>query len=162
MLSVVSSLRPTISFVKPLKSCERITPEFPLAPLNEPLEIAFERLSIVGLAIALTSFAADIITETVIDVAKDAAIGAAIVAAFGGAPVVAVAAGTAVISWGGDVVFKKITKAVTGEEKGVTEFVSDTVLDLAEGAKKVVSNALGGAAKAVKGWFCAPKFSFGW
>lgn len=105
---------------------------------------------------------AETITETVIDVAKDAAIGAAIVAAFGGAPVVAVAAGTAVISWGADVVFKKITKAVTGEEKGVTEFVSDAVLDLAEGAKKVVSNAIGGAAKAVKGWFCAPKFSFGW
>ena len=63
-VSRISSLE--ISFVKPLKSCERITPELPLAPLNEPLDIAFERVAIVGLVIPLTSLAADIIVNVML------------------------------------------------------------------------------------------------
>ena len=39
----VISVTPFISFVKPLKSCDKITPELPLAPLNEPDDIALER-----------------------------------------------------------------------------------------------------------------------
>ena len=48
-----------ISFVKPLKSCERITPELPRAPLNEPPDIAFDKFSKLGVDIALTSLAAE-------------------------------------------------------------------------------------------------------
>ncbi len=56
-----SSSFPFIDFTKPRKICDRITPEFPLAPRREPLEIAFPSSSIVGLFSRLTSFAADII-----------------------------------------------------------------------------------------------------
>ena len=55
-----------ISLVKPLKSCDKITPEFPLAPLREPVEIAFATVSIVGSAIAPTSLAADIIVSVIL------------------------------------------------------------------------------------------------
>ena len=48
-----------ISLVNPLKSCERITPELPLAPLKEPPEIAFDKFSKLGEAILLTSLAAE-------------------------------------------------------------------------------------------------------
>ena len=47
--------------VNPRNSCDKITPEFPLAPLNEPEEIAFAKEDISGCAIDATSFAADII-----------------------------------------------------------------------------------------------------
>ena len=39
--SAVASSRPSIPFAKPLISCERITPELPLAPLNEPFDASF-------------------------------------------------------------------------------------------------------------------------
>ena len=61
--SIVS--KALISFVNPLKSCERITPELPRAPLKEPEEIALANVSIVGLSIPLTSFAADIIVNVI-------------------------------------------------------------------------------------------------
>ena len=53
------------SFVNPLKSCERITPELPLAPLNEPDDIALDKLANVGSFILLTSLAADIIVSDI-------------------------------------------------------------------------------------------------
>ena len=47
--------------MNPLRSCERITPEFPLAPLKEPDEIALQIASIPVLSPRLlTSLAADI------------------------------------------------------------------------------------------------------
>ena len=49
-----------ISLQKPLNSCERITPELPLAPLREPLDIAFAILSMVGCSTIITAFTADI------------------------------------------------------------------------------------------------------
>jgi len=52
---------PWISFVKPLKSCDRITPEFPLAPLKEPEEIAFASCSISGSSSSATALAAAMI-----------------------------------------------------------------------------------------------------
>ena len=48
-------------FVNPLKSWERITPEFPLAPRRDPEEIAFARVSISNSSRELTSEAADMI-----------------------------------------------------------------------------------------------------
>ena len=65
-VSTVISVTPFISLVKPLKSCDKITPELPLAPLNEPDDIALERFSILGLAIELTSLAADIIVRVML------------------------------------------------------------------------------------------------
>ena len=52
---------PFISFTNPLNICDIITPEFPLAPLNEPLDIAFPSSSILGFSRLVTSFAADMI-----------------------------------------------------------------------------------------------------
>ena len=66
MSSTVKLSSPDISFVNPLNSCERITPELPLAPLNEPVAIAFASVSISGTAIAPTSFAADIIVSVIL------------------------------------------------------------------------------------------------
>ncbi len=58
MATLISSYS-LMTFVKPLKSCDRITPEFPRAPLKDPDDIAFESEIISGSAIAATSFAAD-------------------------------------------------------------------------------------------------------
>ena len=52
--------------VKPLNNWERITPELPLAPLKEPLDIALARLSMSGVSILLTSFDADIIVSVIL------------------------------------------------------------------------------------------------
>lgn len=56
---VVVSMASTflISFVKPLNSWERITPEFPLAPRREPEEMALARTFILGFSRAATSLA---------------------------------------------------------------------------------------------------------
>lgn len=91
---------------------------------------------------------AETVTETVVDAATDWAIGAAvtvgIATVFGSAPVLAVAAVSAGVGFGLDFACKKITGAVTGEEKGLTETISDAVLNVGEaavkGAKKVFSN----------------------
>ena len=61
MSSTVKLSIPDISFVNPLNSCERITPELPLAPLKEPDEIAFASAFISGFSNALTYLAADMI-----------------------------------------------------------------------------------------------------
>ncbi len=130
---------------------------------------------------------AETVTETAIDVGKDWLIATAVTAGIatltaGAAPVVAVAAGTAVVSMGLDWACQKLTKKFMGEEKKVTEFVSDAVLDGAKyaydkgkeivksvgekatKAKEVVGNAVGNATKAatkklgkvcskIKSWF---------
>ena len=54
-----------ISFVNPLKSCERITPELPLAPLKEPEEMAFASWSMVGFSNSATSLAAAMIVSVI-------------------------------------------------------------------------------------------------
>ena len=50
-----------MTFVKPLKSWDKMTPEFPLAPLREPEEMALERVFMSGSFMALTAWAADMI-----------------------------------------------------------------------------------------------------
>ena len=60
-MATFSSSYSLITFVKPLKSCDSMTPEFPLAPRSDPEEIAFEIETISGFSIAATSFAAEII-----------------------------------------------------------------------------------------------------
>ena len=54
-----------ISFVNPRRSWERMTPEFPRAPLSDPDEIAFAMASIFGFSKAFTSFAADMIVSVI-------------------------------------------------------------------------------------------------
>lgn len=101
-----------------------------------------------GLAVAVNAFSnfdeanrgeisgeravAETVLESAIDIGMDVAVGAAVAAGIGtvctaGAPVVLVAAGTAAIGFGLDV----LTKNVIDKEKGrgFTEFVSDSILD---------------------------------
>ena len=108
---------------------------------------------------------AETITETAVDVGTGLLVGAAVsagVAAVGwvSAPVIAVGAITAGVMVGADSICKWITKSVTGESKGLTETVSDFVLDVGEATvkagKKIVSgvaNAVSDAGKAVSSFF---------
>lgn len=85
--------------------------------------------------------------------------GAGVAAILGpGAPVVAVGVVTVGIVWGADFITKKITKAVTGEEKGLTETVSDAIID---GGSWLINKA-GSAAKGVKNGFAKWKSKFAW
>lgn len=77
---------------------------------------------------------AETIVETGIDIGKTALITAGVAAAIGGAPVVAVTAVAVGVSWGAD----KICEMITG--KGVTELVSDGIIDGAEKAMDAVSD----------------------
>ena len=94
---------------------------------------------------------AETVVETAVDVTKGWVIAAGVtaaIAAIPGAaaavPVVVVGAATVAVSWVADWACKKITGAIGGEEKGLTETVSDFVLDVGEAAiaegKKVVSS----------------------
>ena len=89
---------------------------------------------------------AETITETAIDVGKGWLIGTGVAATVGSAPVLVVGAITVGVSVGLDWACKKITGAVCGEEKGLTETVSDLVLDVGEAAisagKKVVTSVV--------------------
>ncbi len=93
---------------------------------------------------------AETITETAIDVGKGwligAGVAAGVAATVGSAPVLVVGAITVGVSVGLDWACKKITGAVCGEEKGLTETVSDLVLDVGEAAisagKKVVTSVV--------------------
>ena len=51
--------------VNPRRSWDKITPEFPLAPLREPWETALEKLSISGSSIWLKAAAADMIVRVI-------------------------------------------------------------------------------------------------
>lgn len=88
---------------------------------------------------------AETVTETAIDIGKDFLIGAAvtagIAATIGSAPVVAVGVATVAVSAGLDFVTKKITYAVSGEEKGFTEWASDAILDGAKAVGKAAKNS---------------------
>ena len=76
---------------------------------------------------------AETVTESVIDIGTGLLVGAAVTAGLaatvGSAPVLAVAAVSTGVIMGADALCKCITKKVTGEEKGLTETVSDFVLD---------------------------------
>ena len=88
--------------------------------------------------------ALETVTETVVDIGKDwliaAGVTAGLAAAGISAPVVAVGAVTAAVSIGADALCKKITKAVTGEEKGLTETISDAAIDLGTAMVNEVKN----------------------
>ena len=56
---------PERDFANPLKSCERITPEFPLAPLSAPVDTAFARFVAVKSVTFDTSFNADCIVRVI-------------------------------------------------------------------------------------------------
>ena len=89
---------------------------------------------------------AETVTESVIDIGTGIAVGAAVTAGLaatvGSAPVLAVAAVSTGVIMGADALTKVITKKVTGEEKGLTETVSDFVLDTAGNAiKKKIKEA---------------------
>ena len=55
-----------IPLVKPRRSWDRMTPEFPRAPLKDPEEIALHRGSISGFSREATSFAADVIVSVML------------------------------------------------------------------------------------------------
>lgn len=91
---------------------------------------------------------AETIVETAVDVGKNWVIGTAvaagIAATIGSAPVLAVGLGTMAVSAGLDFACKKITGAITGTEKGLTETVSDLALDVGtavvKGGAKLISS----------------------
>lgn len=96
---------------------------------------------------------AETITETAVDVGTgllvSAAIGAGIAAVgFTSAPVIAVGAITAGVMVSTDAICKWITKSVTGESKGLTETISDFILDVGEARIKSRVKFISGAVKA--------------
>lgn len=105
---------------------------------------------------------AETVVETGIDIAKGAAIAAGVAAgaaALGvAAPAVVVAGAGVVVSAGLDFFCKKITGAVLGEEKSLTETISDGILDLAENAMEGLSGAWSSAKEAMCSW----RVSFGY
>ncbi len=100
---------------------------------------------------------AETVTETVVDVGSgwliSTAVAAGVAASIGSAPVLLVGAATVGVTMGLDWACKKITKKLTGEEKELTETISDAILDVGEavvvGGKKVVSEV---ATEVSKGW----------
>ena len=98
--------------------------------------------------------AAETATETLIDFAKDAVIAAAFLLGaaalgFGGVPAVAVGAGVVVVSAVADIICENFTG------KGVTEYMSDKLLDSDLGTKlgKSISGAADTAKRTVSGWW---------
>lgn len=98
------------------------------------------------------------VAETVMETAVDVGIGmvatAAATALIGAsAPAVAVGAAAAGVVWAADAATRYLTKKNFGSEKGLTEFLSDTVLDTAEAVVNTGKNAAkaiaNGAKKAV-------------
>ena len=84
------------------------------------------------------------IGETAVDWGKNILIGSAVAGAFAAAgvaaPAVAVGVATVAVSVGADWICKKVTGRLGGEEKGVTEFVSDAIIDTGENIIKVQKN----------------------
>lgn len=97
---------------------------------------------------------AETITETAIDIGKNwligAAVAAGVAATVGSAPVLVVGALTVGVSMGLDYACKKITGANGGEEKGLTETVSDLVLDVGSAAIEAGKKAVSGISNAIK------------
>lgn len=100
--------------------------------------------------------AAETVVETGIDIAKGAAITAAVAAgaaALGvAAPAVVVAGAGVVVSAGLDFVCKKVTGAVLGEEKSLTETVSDFVIDRAVDVIQEATAAVSSKWNAICSW----------
>lgn len=99
---------------------------------------------------------AETVVETGIDIAKGAAITAAVAAgaaALGvAAPAVVVAGAGVVVSAGLDFVCKKVTGAVLGEEKSLTETVSDFVIDRAADVMQEAAAAVSSKWNAMCNW----------
>lgn len=76
---------------------------------------------------------AETVTESGIDIGTGLIVGAAVTAGLaatvGSAPVLAVAGISTAVIMGGDAICKRVTKKVSGEEKRLTEAISDFVLD---------------------------------
>lgn len=108
---------------------------------------------------------AETITETAIDVGKGwligTAVAAGVAATVGSAPVLVVGALTVGVSLGLDWACKKITGAVGGEEKGLTETVSDLVLDVGTAAVKGVKKVSSSVTSFVKSGWSSLKSSVG-
>lgn len=115
---------------------------------------------------------AETVTETAVDILKGAAITAGVAAlagagaaALGAAsvPAVVVAGAGVVVSSAADYVTKKLTGALMGEEKSLTEFVSDGILDL---GTKAVDGITDWGKKAMDGitgaWSSAKEAMCGW
>lgn len=100
---------------------------------------------------AMSRATKETVMETAVDWAKDIAIGSAVAAGFAAAgvaaPAVAVGAATVAVGAGADVVCKWATSKIIGEEKGVTELVSDAILDTCD-AVKTGAEAIKNGAKA--------------
>ena len=103
--------------------------------------------------------AAKTVVETAVDTGLNIVVGAAVsagIAALGftSAPVIAVGAATALVMAGANEICKFFTKKVTGESKGLTETISDFILDVGsariKGKAKAVSNAVKAASTAGK------------
>lgn len=108
---------------------------------------------------------AETITETAIDVGKGwligTAVAAGVAATVGSAPVLVVGALTVGVTLGLDWACKKITGAVGGEEKGLTETVSDFALDVGSAAVKGVKNMSSSVTSFVKSGWSSLKSSVG-
>ena len=92
--------------------------------------------------------------ETISETAIDAGIGIAATAAAtallpAAAPAVAVALVATGTVWAADFVTRQLTKYFGGEEKGLTETVSDFVLDTGEKVVNYVKDTFSGIGKAV-------------
>ena len=98
---------------------------------------------------------AETITETAVDVVIGAgavaAVGAGIAALGISAPAVAVGAVAAGVVWGADALTHLITKEVLGEEKGLTELVSDVALDVGKEVLKSGKEMVESGIETVKG-----------
>ena len=101
---------------------------------------------------------AETVVETVVDVGKDWIIGTAVTAAIAAttsaaAPVVVVGVATVATSVVLDFACEKITGALTGEEKNLTETFSDFSINTAISIGKGISAARKNISSAVTSWF---------
>lgn len=104
---------------------------------------------------------AETISETLIDIGKGALITAGVAAGLAAigvsAPAVVVAGAGVAISAAADFICKKVTGALTGEEKGLTETVSDFVLDTASDIGGKISDMASDIGKKVGNVFSSAK-----
>jgi hypothetical protein len=108
---------------------------------------------------------AETISETAIDVLKTAAITGAItavcaVAGFA-APVAVIGLGAVVVSTAADTICKWATSKYLGEAKGVTEFVSDWILDNGENIVKSVKDGVSAKWNQIVNWVSGKSSSGG-
>lgn len=108
---------------------------------------------------------AETVVETAVDVGTAWAVGAAVTAGvaatIGSAPVLLVGAATVGVTMGLDFACKKITGKLTGEEKGLTETVSDAICDVGTAAINVGKKAVTATASFLKDKINIIKPAFG-